>query len=94
LQPFYSGAFRMAIETGLPLVPLCITGTDNLLPPGKLWLHPADVRLRALPAVDPAGFQGASGPTRFSNFVREWMATVLEEMQGTAGESRKAGTIP
>ncbi|OIP36842.1 MAG: hypothetical protein AUK27_00215 [Deltaproteobacteria bacterium CG2_30_66_27] len=83
LQPFYSGAFRMAIETGLPLVPLCITGTDILLPPGKHWLHPADIRLRALPAVDPAGFQGASGPTRFCNAVRERMAIALDEMRGT-----------
>ena len=83
LQPFYSGAFRMAIETGLPLVPLCITGTDILLPPGKHWLHPADIRLRALPAVDPAGFQVASGPTRFCNAVRERMAIALDEMRGT-----------
>jgi len=94
LQPFYSGAFRMAIETGLPLVPLCITGTDILLPPGKHWLHPANVRLRALPAVDPAGFQGPSGPTRLSNFVRERMAAALEEMRGTAGGSREEGTDP
>lgn len=87
LQSFYSGAFRMAIETGLPLVPLCITGTDILLPPGKRWLHPADVRLRALPAVDPAGFRGTSGPTRFSVFVRDRMATALEEMRGAAAGS-------
>ena len=93
LQPFYSGAFRMAIETGLPLVPLCITGTDILLPPGEHWLHPADVRLRALPAVDPAGFEGPSGPTRLSNVVRERMTTALEEMRGAAGGSRKDGTI-
>jgi 1-acyl-sn-glycerol-3-phosphate acyltransferase len=94
LQPFFSGAFRMAIETGLPMVPLCITGTDILLPPGKHWLHPADVRLRALPAVDPAGFQGASGPTRLCNAVRERMAIALDEMRGTAGESGKRGMDP
>ena len=94
LQPFYSGAFRMAIETGLPLVPLCITGTDILLPPGEHWLHPADVRLRALPALDPAGFEGPSGSTRLSNFVRERMEAALEEMQGTPGGSGKDGTIP
>jgi len=94
LQPFYSGAFRMAIETGLPVVPLCITGTDVLLPPGEHWLHPADVRLRALPAIDPAGFHGPSGPTRLSNFVKERMATALDEMRGAAGGSRKAGTVP
>jgi len=94
LQPFYSGAFRMAIETGLPLVPLCITGTDILLPPGKHWLHPADVRLRALPAVDPAGFHGASGASRLCNAVRERMEIALDEMRGTSGVSRKGGMEP
>ncbi|MGZ8447699.1 MAG: lysophospholipid acyltransferase family protein [Candidatus Deferrimicrobiaceae bacterium] len=93
LQPFYSGAFRMAIETGLPLVPLCITGTDVLLPPGKHWLHPADVKLRALPALDPARFRGASGPTRFCNDVRERMAIALDEMRGTPCESSEGGTV-
>jgi len=86
LQPFYSGAFRMAIETGLPLVPLCITGTDILLPPGEHWLHPADVRLRALPGFDPADCTGPGGPTRMCNAVRERMAGELEEMRAPRRE--------
>lgn len=81
LQKFFSGAFRMAIETGLPLVPLCITGTRVLLPPGRRWLSPARVRLRALPPLDPADFQGPAGPARLSNLVRERMAANIESMQ-------------
>ena len=81
LQPFFSGAFRMAIETGLPMVPICISGTDVLLPPGRHWLHPARVRLRALPAFDPADFAGPAGPARLSNAVRERMEKALEEMR-------------
>jgi 1-acyl-sn-glycerol-3-phosphate acyltransferase len=61
LQPFYSGAFRLSKETGVPIVPLCITGTGTMLPPGHSFLHPARVRLTALPPVYPADFPGHSG---------------------------------
>lgn len=81
LQKFYSGAFRMSLETGLPLVPLCIAGTGVLLPPGSRWLHPANVRLKALPPVDPADFHGPAGPARMSNSVREKMAENIKSMQ-------------
>jgi 1-acyl-sn-glycerol-3-phosphate acyltransferase len=56
LQRFYSGAFRLARELGCPVYPLCLTGTDRLLPPGRRWLQPTRIRLRALSAVDPARF--------------------------------------
>lgn len=81
LQQFHSGAFRLAAETGVPVVPLCITGTDVLLPPGHYRLHPAMVRLRALATVDPASFPGSSGHIRMRRHVREIMAKTLHEMQ-------------
>ena len=81
LQPFYSGAFRLAIETGVTIVPLCITGTETMLPPGKFLLHPALVRLKALPALDPAAFPGALGKT-LQREVRRRMTHALKEMQG------------
>lgn len=58
LQRFHTGAFRIAKETGVPVVPLCLTGTDRLLPPGRWWFEPARVRLRALPPWNPAVFSG------------------------------------
>jgi 1-acyl-sn-glycerol-3-phosphate acyltransferase len=82
LQPFYSGAFRLAQETGVPIVPLCITGTDIMLPPGQLFLHPAQVRLKALEPVDPADYPGKSGLAKLRKEVRRRMTLTLEEMQG------------
>jgi 1-acyl-sn-glycerol-3-phosphate acyltransferase len=83
LQPFYTGAFRLAMATGVPIVPLCITGTDTLLPPGKFLLHPAQVRLKALPPLDPAAFSGAAGKA-LQREVRKQMAHALQEMQREA----------
>lgn len=80
LQPFYSGAFRLSKETGVPIVPLCITGTDTMLPPGRSFLHPTPVRLKSLPPVDPAEFPGSSGHFAMRHEVRNRIAQALEEM--------------
>lgn len=81
LQRFYTGSFRAACATGVPVVPLCITGTDQLLPPGRFWLQPARVRLRALPAVDPAQFPGELGHVELRKHVKGLMAVAIREMR-------------
>ena len=81
LQPFYSGAFRLSQETGVPIVPLCITGTGTMLPPGHFFLHPAHVRLKALAPVDPSAYLGNRGLAGLRKEVRKRMAQQLEEMQ-------------
>jgi 1-acyl-sn-glycerol-3-phosphate acyltransferase len=81
MQPFYSGAFRLALETGVPIVPLCITGTDTLLPPGRYALHPCRVRLKALGPLHPADFPGVSGHVAMRREARERMTHALKEMR-------------
>jgi 1-acyl-sn-glycerol-3-phosphate acyltransferase len=43
LLPFKKGAFVMAIETGIPLLPVTIAGTRQSLAKGSLWTRSADV---------------------------------------------------
>jgi 1-acyl-sn-glycerol-3-phosphate acyltransferase len=85
LQRFYSGAFRLATETGTPLIPLCLAGTDTLLPPGRWWLQPARIRLQALDPVDPADFPGPTGHIEMRKTVKQRMRQTLEDMHGYAG---------
>lgn len=80
LQRFYSGAFRLAVETGIKIVPLCITGTSDLWPPGRWWLRPASVDVRALKPVYPADFKGPMAHRAMRNCVRADMETTLKEM--------------
>jgi len=82
LQRFYSGAFRLAVETGTQLVPLCLAGTEVLFPPGRFWLRPARIRLRALEPLDPAEFPGETGHVEMRKVVKELMQRNLEEMRG------------
>lgn len=45
LQPFKKGAFRMAQQLRLPLLPITLTGTRDILPADSLRMHPGTVAL-------------------------------------------------
>jgi 1-acyl-sn-glycerol-3-phosphate acyltransferase len=45
LQPFKDGAFRIAVDTQLPIVPLAIVGAGKLMPPGTIDLRPGKIKI-------------------------------------------------
>lgn len=47
LQPFKDGAFRIAIDTQLPIVPLVVVGAAPLMPPGTLTIRPGNIKVIA-----------------------------------------------
>ena len=83
LQQFGGGAFRLAVETGASLVPLCISGTWQLLPPGRFLLSPSRVTLRALPAIDAARFAWKNVHRALMRQVWKQMEEALREMDGS-----------
>lgn len=46
LGPFKKGAFVIAVQTGLPIVPVAISGTNAIWPPGAKLMHPGPVDIR------------------------------------------------
>jgi len=45
LQPFKEGAAYLGIKSGVPLVPLCLRGTYEVLPMGSIHVKPGRVKL-------------------------------------------------
>jgi len=45
LQPLKKGGFRLAIEAGLPVVPVAIVGTRRAMPRGSMVLRPVPVEM-------------------------------------------------
>ena len=78
---FYSGGFKVAIDAGVPVVPLCIQGTDELLPPGRKSLRPCRVTLRALDVVDSRQFAGENGHVQLRKQVKQLMTEALADMR-------------
>jgi 1-acyl-sn-glycerol-3-phosphate acyltransferase len=54
---FKAGSFMLALEAGLPVVPLSIVGTRRVMRKGRLTVEPGDVTLAIHPPID-AGARG------------------------------------
>jgi len=50
---FKGGSFLLAIEAGLPIVPLAIVGTRKVMPKGRLQTEPGEVTLIVHDAIQP-----------------------------------------
>jgi 1-acyl-sn-glycerol-3-phosphate acyltransferase len=57
LLPFKKGAFRTAIEQQLPLLPVTVVGTSDILPNTTVSLFPGRARLVIHPAIETAGME-------------------------------------
>ena len=80
LMRFKKGAFRMAVDLGLPILPLTVTGTRNVLPAGTSDLMPGSARLIIHPPIPVEGLT-ATGCSHLSNQVREVIASGLPSDQ-------------
>ena len=56
LGRLHSGAFILAIRTGLPVIILCINGTKTMLPKHSVVLQPSRIRITIFPAIYPKNF--------------------------------------
>ena len=56
MRPFRRGAFTMAIEAGVPIVPVSLAGTHRALAKGKGIVKPGQVTVRLAPAVEGSAY--------------------------------------
>ena len=57
---FKAGSFLLAIQAGLPIVPLAVIGTRAVMPKGRLRTEPADVKLIVHDAIQPPPIEAPS----------------------------------
>jgi 1-acyl-sn-glycerol-3-phosphate acyltransferase len=76
MLPFKKGPFYMAIETGVPIVPVTILGTFEILPKGRFSIRPGTATFVFHPAVEPSGFADREA---LITAVREQIASALPE---------------
>ena len=76
LLPFKRGAFRMAVDLGLPILPLTVTGTRDVLPANTSDLMPGSARLII---HEPISIEGVTVEDlqELSDRVREVIASSL-----------------
>ncbi|HKJ91929.1 MAG TPA: lysophospholipid acyltransferase family protein [Longimicrobiales bacterium] len=55
MLPFQDGAFRVAVETGAPILPMAVAGTRDAMAKGSLVFNRARAEVRVLEPVETAG---------------------------------------
>jgi 1-acyl-sn-glycerol-3-phosphate acyltransferase len=76
LGKFREGAFRLAIETGVDIVPLAVRGTETALPKHSLVFQKTTASVTVLPPISTAGLTAADAP-RLAERVRDEIARAL-----------------
>jgi 1-acyl-sn-glycerol-3-phosphate acyltransferase len=59
LKPFKKGAFNMALDLDLPVLPITLNGTHDILPPGSLQVSPGEVHVTVHPPLSVTGLSEA-----------------------------------
>jgi 1-acyl-sn-glycerol-3-phosphate acyltransferase len=83
LLPFKPGAFQLAIELGLPVVPVALAGTAEGMPKGGIWVRPARPRVRVLAPRSVQGLRPEDA-LRLAAEVREELAAARAQLQQVA----------
>jgi len=75
LKAFKSGAFRMALDLGVPVLPVTVRGTRKILPPGSMKLFPGRAEIVVHPQIE-TGF-----------FSQETMGDLVEKTRSAIGSA-------
>lgn len=81
MLPFKKGAFRMALDLGLPILPVTIAGTREILPTRTRDLFPGKAQLIIHPPIEIAGY-GETNLEQLMDRTRTVIQSGLESPDG------------
>jgi len=79
LGPFKKGAFHLALQAGVPIVPIVIRNAGDVAPKGDFVFRPATVDVTVLPPIDTSGWRAET----MSKHVRAVRQLFLEALGQT-----------
>lgn len=79
IRPFKSGGFILAIDSGVPIVPVVIHGTWPIMPKDRLRIRPGNVVLKI------------ENPVETSHYSRRDKAELMEKVRQIITESHEKG---
>lgn len=94
LLPFKKGAFMMAIDAGVPVVPITISGATRIMPKAQIKIFPSTVRVTIHEPISTAGYSKVN-IAELMDKTRETIFSALDEneaeMTGAASSSGRDG---
>jgi 1-acyl-sn-glycerol-3-phosphate acyltransferase len=93
---FKGGSFLLAIQAGLPIVPLAVIGTRLVMPKGRLRTEPAEVTLIVHDPIQPPAIDAptAQDAKALADRVRAIVAAAVEARQPAASNAEATSNSP
>lgn len=85
LQPFKKGAFALALEAGVAVVPTVVVGSFDIMRPDDWRIHPRTIHVHFGEPVEPGEFPGESAEALMER-VRRRMVEMLERLEALPPE--------
>ena len=89
MLPFKDGAFRLAVESGAPLLPIAVAGTRHAMAKGSFRFQPARALATVLEPIDTTGMTYSDIP-RLKQIARERIDVGRAALAKELSDSRKA----
>jgi putative phosphoserine phosphatase/1-acylglycerol-3-phosphate O-acyltransferase len=86
MMPFKKGAFHLAMQAGVPIVPIVIHNATDVAPKNEFVMRPATVRVTVLPPVDTSSWT-VTGLNRHLTDVRNMMLRALGQEEESVEQS-------
>jgi 1-acyl-sn-glycerol-3-phosphate acyltransferase len=83
MLPFKKGVFVLALEAGVPVVPVAIEGSHRVLPSGGFRIRPGVMRMKVGTPIPTAGRKGAERAALLTE-VRDALAALQASLGGPA----------
>jgi 1-acyl-sn-glycerol-3-phosphate acyltransferase len=74
-RDFKKGGFKIALLAGVPVLPVKISGSHALMPPGRILIQAGPVDIELFPPMDLAGLQESDLPA----WIRNLQQTIYQE---------------
>ncbi|OLD45292.1 MAG: hypothetical protein AUI63_05755 [Gemmatimonadetes bacterium 13_1_40CM_2_60_3] len=93
LRPFKKGPFVLAIAAGVPIVPVIVHGTIEIMPKGSFWVQPGTIDVHLLEPVSTTGVDYEHREA-LMQAVRTRMADAMRDLYGVEPLPIPASRLP
>ena len=93
LRPFKKGPFVLAVAAGVPIVPVIVHGTIEIMPKGSFWVQPGTIDVHLLEPVSTTGVDYEHREA-LMQAVRTRMADAMRDLYGVEPLPIPASRLP